>query len=112
MAAKVSNKVRSQNKSKSVPDSPISLLLKKHGDWLAIVVLSLVIVIFFQKVFIGDGSFWGSSDNISAQSFKNYLEQSEEFPLWQPYIFGGLPGYGAMMSAAVRTWDYTYLVIH
>jgi hypothetical protein len=89
-----------------------NIIPERFQDALLVILLGLLLLIFFREPLFGDGSFWGASDNISGQSFKNYLEQSDQFPLWQPYIFGGLPGFAAVMESAVRTWDLTYLVFH
>jgi hypothetical protein len=82
-----------------------SLIPKKYQDALAVILIGLLLIIFFQEA-IFSGSFWGASDNISGKSFATYLK-SDEFPIWQPYIFGGLPGFAAMMESAVRSWDVT-----
>lgn len=73
---------------------------------LAIAILAILVVVFLWKGIVG-GSFV-SSDSLSSESFKPYLEQVSkrgEFPLWVPYIFSGMPGYGALLVTGERWWD-------
>ena len=89
-----------------------SFIPEKFQDAVLVILLGILLIIFFREPLLGDGSFWGASDNISGQSFTNYLEQAEEFPLWQPYIFGGLPGYAAALYEVVRSWDITHFTFY
>lgn len=84
---------------------------KKYESPLAVILIGLLLVIFLWKV-LDNGSFWNASDNISGQSFSKYWEQADKFPLWNPYIFGGLPGFAAMQDGPLRSWDITYGVVH
>ncbi len=88
-----------------------SIIPEKYKTPLFILVLSLLIVIFFRDAIFG-GSFWSASDSINAACFKTYKEQPGDFPLWQPYIFSGMPGMAAMMETATRSWDVTITAIY
>ncbi|MGI6369442.1 MAG: YfhO family protein [Ignavibacteria bacterium] len=88
-----------------------TIIPEKYKTPLFILILALLVVIFFRDALFG-GSFWGASDSINAACFKTYKEQPGEFPLWQPYIFSGMPGMAAMMESATRYWDLTIYVIY
>ncbi|MDW8272071.1 MAG: hypothetical protein RML15_06645 [Bacteroidota bacterium] len=87
---------------------PPTLLPKveRRTTLIAVGVLCLLILAFLWKGIVG-GAFV-SSDSLSSESFKPYLEQCSkkgEFPLWVPYIFSGMPGYGALLVTGDRWWD-------
>lgn len=88
-----------------------SLIPEKYKTPAFIIVLAVLLIFFFRDG-IFNGSFWGASDNISPASFITYKEQKGDFPLWQPYIFSGMPGMAAMMEAASRYWDVTIYAIY
>lgn len=98
----VTNKKEAQTKS---------FIPVKYQDALLVLLIGLLLIVFFKDA-IFSGSFWGASDTINTQSFRTYLEQPGDYPLWQPYIFGGMPGFAAMMEAAVRQWDITVFIIY
>ena len=95
---------KNSNPKKETLKAKKTLIPEKYQNAVAAVLISLLLIIFFRDA-IFNGSFWGAADTIGFQGFKNYLEQSEEYPLWQPYIFGGMPGMAARMEAATRYWD-------
>ncbi len=71
-------------------------------------VLALLLIIFFRGVLFNAGYFV-ASDVVSPTSFIPYLEQANragEFPQWLPYIFGGMPGYAALLTTGDRWWDF------
>ena len=79
---------------KSQGESPF----EKYQDYIYIGIIVLAILIFF-----GDGIFGGkifaSPDNLSPYSFKTFLEDAKAngiFPLWLPYIFGGMPSLASL----------------
>ena len=88
-----------------------SLIPEKYKSPLCIFLLIILIFIFFREG-IFTGSFWGAADNLSPQSFSTYRLQPGEYPLWQPYVFSGMPGMAAMMDAAPRYWDFTIYFLH
>lgn len=75
--------------------------------WLAGLVLSLFI--FFAGA-IGKGGFTGASDNVASWSMVTYLNDAKaegDFPLWIPYVFGGMPSYASLFTTGVRWWDFS-----
>ncbi len=93
---------------------PSTLLprLQRRTTLVATLVLAALVLVFLWKGIFG-GSFV-SSDSLSSESFRPYLEQVSkkgEFPLWVPYIFSGMPGYGALLVTGDRWWDVVSAVV-
>ncbi|RMF35680.1 MAG: hypothetical protein D6747_02020 [Chlorobiota bacterium] len=93
---------------------PATLLprLDRRTTAVAIAIIAALVFAFLWKGIFG-GSFL-SSDSLSSESFKPYLEQVSkrgEFPLWVPYIFSGMPGYGALLVTGDRWWDVVSAVV-
>ena len=97
-----------ENKKSTNQNSNKILIPQKYQNVLAGFLICLMLIIFFREA-IFTGSFVNAGDNINfgAGSFRNYIADAEEFPLWQPYIFGGMPGMAARMETPVRYWDLT-----
>ncbi len=67
----------------------------------------IVLLILFSSVFFKGYSF-GGGDTTSAKGMTNqlniHLKETGEYPLWQPYIFSGMPAFSSMMYTK---WVYT-----
>ena len=101
MTKKVVKPVIKKQETKSKP-----LVPEKYQDAVFILLLVLSVFIFFWKAISGGG--FDASDNIASLSFTNYLKEannSGDFPLWMPYIFGGMPNYAALLTTGDRLWD-------
>jgi len=86
--------------------------VERRTTLVATAVLTVLVVVFLWKGIFG-GAFV-SSDSLSSESFRPYLEEVSkrgEFPLWVPYIFSGMPGYGALLVTGDRWWDVVSAVI-
>lgn len=86
-------------------------LPEKYKDPILIGLLLITLFVFFWDA-IFSGAF-NVSDNLSAQSFRPFVEkarQDGDFPLWIPYIFGGMPAYASMILTGFRWWDITSIV--
>ena len=83
------------------------IIPEKYQDMVYIIGLILSVFIFFGGAIFGGG--FNEFDNIASTSFIPYLNQaakSGEFPLWMPFIFGGMPGYPALLVTGERVWDF------
>lgn len=81
----------------------------KYGDVLAYASILLSVIVFFADALFGGKNFMSGGDNVAFYSFVPYLEQAKdagEFPLWVPYIFGGMPSLASFLAAGDRTWDF------
>ena len=102
-------------KDKSVKQTQESTLIPvqyQHGAALFVIFLSLV-VFFHELVF--DGKVFVAADNIASKSFQTLVEDADKegvFPLWNPYIFCGMPGYASLSIAADRYFDFTAITVN
>ena len=66
----------------------------KNRVLIASIMMLIIIVIMFEPIIFG-GKTFGSPDTLSPKSIgialNNLSEESDEFPLWQPWIFSGMP---------------------
>lgn len=89
------------------------LIPEKYQDYFYIAVLFVSVFIFFAGA-LGGGGFV-VSDNIASISFRPYIDaasKSGDFPLWMPHIFGGMPGYAALLTSAERIWDFVPMLLY
>ena len=67
----------------------------------------LVLIILFSAVFF-KGYVFGGGDTTAAKGIttplNQYYSETGEYPLWQPYIFSGMPAFSSMMYTK---WVYT-----
>jgi hypothetical protein len=79
-------------------------------DLLCIVFLYIVVFILFNQIILKNMIFSDSGDTAAAQAWAKggeYLEQTEgQKPLWFPFIFSGMPGFG---SLAYIPHDVSYI---
>ncbi len=82
------------------------IIPEKYQDLFYVSILIISLLIFFGGAIFGSG--FNASDNIASTSFHPYLEAAKKdgnFPLWMPYIFGGMPSYGSLLTTGSRVWD-------
>lgn len=87
-------------------DSPLAGYKEKQSDlikyqnYIYCALIILLVIIFFREGIFG-GKIFASADNLSPMSFKTYLDEAQRdgiFPLWVPYVFGGMPALAAMLT--------------
>ena len=79
---------------------------EKYQDWFFVGLIILSVFIFFGSAIFGNGFL--NSDNLAANSMDTFIKEANEkgeFPLWIPYIFGGMPAYGSLLLTGDRWWD-------
>ena len=99
--AKQPQKKSKQTKSlgeikKGAGESPF----EKYQDYIYVGIIVLAILLFFQEGILG-GKIFSSPDNLSPYSFKTFLEEAGRngiYPLWVPYIFGGMPSLASLTA--------------
>jgi len=82
----------------------------RFQHYAAIGLLLLSLVLFFREPIFGGKVFLGA-DNIASRSFETFLSDAKQegvFPLWNPYIFGGMPAYGSLTVSGDRFFDISY----
>lgn len=72
----------------------------KYQNYIFIGIIVFAIMLFFREGLFG-GKIFASPDNLSPFSFKTFLEEAKAmgiYPLWVPYIFGGMPSLGSLIA--------------
>ncbi|MEK6650751.1 MAG: hypothetical protein AABY75_07235, partial [Bacteroidota bacterium] len=90
------------------------LVSERYRHVVAIVGLALAILIFLFPVVFGGKTFLGP-DSIASHSFDTFLKDAHGqgiFPLWNPYIFCGMPAYGSLTVTGDRWYDFTGWIIN
>jgi hypothetical protein len=97
---------------KQTSPSWFDTLSSSKRDLICVLVLYLFIVILFNKIVFQNMVFSDSGDTAAAESWQQagtHLRETENIePLWFPYIFSGMPGFG---SLAYAPRDVNYLQI-
>lgn len=81
---------------KSSGESPF----EKYQDYIYVGIIILAVLVFFSEGVFG-GKIFTSPDNLSPYSFKTFLDEARAngiFPLWVPYIFGGMPSLASLTT--------------
>jgi len=89
------------------------LIPLKYQHLAAIVLLFLSIMLFFNPIIFGGKAFL-DVDTIASHSFDTFLADARKdgiFPLWNPYIFCGMPAYGSLTVTGERLFDLTALAL-
>ncbi|MBN1397933.1 MAG: YfhO family protein [Bacteroidetes bacterium] len=73
----------------------------------AIIFLFICLLVFFHSI-VFDGKTYQGVDTIAAHSWETLLKDAKAdgiYPLWNPYIFCGMPGYASMTFAVLPDWN-------
>lgn len=90
-----------------------SIIPLKFQHVIAGVTLFISLIIFFHEI-IFDGKIFVAADNIASKSFQTLVsdaKQQDIFPLWNPYIFCGMPGYASLMVHGDRFFDISATIL-
>jgi hypothetical protein len=88
-------------------DHPLIPLKFQHPA--AMLFLYLCLLIFFHSI-VFDGKTYQSADTIASHSWETLLKDAQAdgiYPLWNPYIFCGMPGYASLTFSNARPFDFT-----
>lgn len=83
------------------------LIPERYQHFVAIALLFLSLVVFFNKVILSGKSYY-DVDVIASRSFDTFLADAKQqgiFPLWNSYIFCGMPSYGSLTVGGDRLFD-------
>jgi hypothetical protein len=81
----------------------------KYQHAVAIALLFLSIIVFFNQIIFG-GKTFVDTDIIASHSFDTFLADAKRegiFPLWDPYTFCGMPAYASLTVSGERVFDLT-----
>ena len=91
------------------------LIPERYQHIVAIALLFLSLVLFFnQVIFSGKTYYGGEADYLAYSSFETFLSDAKQqgiFPLWNPYIFCGMPSYGSLTVGGDRLFDITAQIL-
>lgn len=91
-----------------------SVIPPKYQHPAALAVLFLSLIIFFHEI-VFDGKVFVAADTIASKSFQTLVSDAEKegiFPLWNPYIFCGMPGYASLTVHGERYFDISAFLIN
>jgi hypothetical protein len=86
-----------------------SFIPPKYQHAVAVLLLLVSLLVFFHEIFFGGKTFI-EADTIASHSFDTFLADAKAqgiFPLWNPYIFCGMPAYGSLTVTGERLFDLT-----
>lgn len=92
-------------------DSPLIPPRFQHPAALAILFLS--IIVFFAPLIFG-GKTYFDVDTEASRAFETFVADAAKegvFPLWNPYIFCGMPSYGSLTTGGERIFDITAQIL-
>ena len=89
------------------------LIPLKYQHMVAILTIFLSLIIFFRSVIFTEKTFLGS-DAIAYHSWSTVMNDAKEqgiFPLWNPYIFCGMPAYASLTFGGERLFDISSIML-
>jgi len=79
----------------------------KYQTPLLLLVIFVVFLVYYSPMYFG-GETFQSGDIVTSMSTRTYIDnEHEEFTLWYPYIFGGMPGYA--LSVGYKWFNLIYV---
>lgn len=84
-----------------------NIIPEKYQDYIFIFIIILAVFIFLWEAIKGGG--FSEADSLSSMSFDNFKKEASNagtFPLWIPYIFGGMPSFASLLTQGQRLWDF------
>lgn len=103
------SKERRERARSQTPGSEHNFIPERFQHPAAILLLLLSLLLFLNEIFFGGKAFL-DVDNIASHSFDTLLSDAKGagiFPLWNPYIFCGMPAYGSLTITGERFFDLT-----
>ena len=88
------------------------LIPLRYQHLAAVLLLVLSLVLFFHQIIFEHKTFV-AADTIAAHSYDTFLADADSagvFPLWNPYIFCGMPAYGSLTITGNRWFDFSYTI--
>ena len=104
--------VREQVRNPKTARSEHPIIPPKYQHLASMVLIYVSLLVFFHSI-IFDGKTYQSADTIASHSWETLYKDAKAegiFPLWNPYIFCGMPGYASVTFAVQRTFDITTFI--
>lgn len=92
---------RSRERATPAPASPVagSLAASRRWGWLLAPGIVLLLLLLLYREPLLQGLVFASSDTSAAEAFRQVGDAARRqgtYPLWNPYIFGGMPSFGSL----------------
>ena len=103
---------KKERQRKQSPEKESVLIPQKYQHAAAIALIFISLLIFFNEI-VFSGKVFVSGDTIAAHSFETLINDAKAegvFPLWNPYIFCGMPGFASLSIHGDRDFDITTLI--
>jgi len=79
----------------------------KHPNWSTVVILFVLLLIFYYQIVI-EGKTLLPPDTLTAKSYQTFVNDAlkqGKYPLWNPYIFSGMPSLGSLTAPLINIVD-------
>lgn len=73
----------------------------KHPDWSTVLILFILLLIFYHQI-VFQGKTLLPPDTLTSKSYQTFTSDALKqgtYPLWNPYIFSGMPSYASLSRA-------------
>jgi hypothetical protein len=108
----MSKNVREQTHNPKTETSGRTIIPQKYQHPVAIAIIYLSLLLFFHAV-IFEGKTYLSADSMASHSWDTFRKDSDAngiIPLWNPYIFCGMPGVASLTYPIQRIYDISSLI--
>ena len=72
----------------------------KHPNWTIVIILLALLLLFYHAI-VFEGKTLLPPDTITAKSYKTFVDNALkdlDYPLWNPYIFSGMPSFASLSN--------------
>lgn len=95
-----------KKQKKSMVAKPLSKkkqmsFFSKHPTWTTVIILFILLLIFYHQI-VFEGKTLLQPDVLTAKSYQPFVRDALKhgtYPLWNPYIFSGMPSYASLSTA-------------
>ncbi|MFZ5516980.1 MAG: YfhO family protein [Candidatus Zhuqueibacterota bacterium] len=84
-----------------------SNFFKDHPHWSAAIILFVLLLIFYYPI-VFEGKTLVQPDSLTSKSYQTFINdalKSGSYPLWNPYIFSGMPSFGSFLAPLINVVD-------
>lgn len=92
---------------KTAPKQPRESFFIRHPNWATAIILFILLLIFYYQV-VFEGKALLAPDALNSRSFKPFINDALNrgiYPLWNPYIFSGMPSLGSLTAPLINIVD-------
>ncbi len=92
---------------KTAPKQPRESFFTRHPNWATVIILFILLLIFYYQVVFENKTLL-APDALNSRSFKPFINDALNrgiYPLWNPYIFSGMPSLGSLTAPLINIVD-------